>query len=198
MQSESEPILGRIVLVGDTQVGKTSIIQKYLRGQCSQEQKSTIGAVFHTQEVVFNNRKVSFQIWDTAGQERYKALGPIYYRKSNAAIAVFDLTRKETLQSLESWIDTFRSNSDDNFVVIAANKSDLESSVCFSVEETSEFASRLGCECIWVSAMTGVGIEELFQAITEHVYSKVVVPSDEHVVDVTKAQVNAEGEQPCC
>lgn len=196
---EGESILGRIVLVGDTQVGKTSIIQKYLRGQCSQEQKSTIGAVFHTQEVVYNNRRVSLQIWDTAGQERYKALGPIYYRKSNAAIAVFDLTRKETMKNLESWIDTFRSNSDDNFVVIAANKSDLDKNIVFSLEETQEFASRLGCECIWVSAMSGVGIDELFQAITEHVYSRVIVPSDEvKTVDVTQAQVNQQANGGCC
>lgn len=166
-------ISGRIVLIGETQVGKTSLIQKYLRGQVSPEQKSTIGAVFHTHEVTVDNKTVQMQIWDTAGQERYRALGPIYYRKSNAAIAVFDVTRKETMEALEGWIKNFRENADDTYVIIAANKSDMEDDqIQVTLDETLEFAQKFDAECIWTSAMSGIGINDLFDAIIKQLVLK--------------------------
>ena len=163
---------GRIVLIGETQVGKTSIISKYLRGQSSMEQKSTIGAVFHTHVIDTNGVKLSLQIWDTAGQERYKALGPIYYRKSHVGIAVFDLTRKETMKLLESWIKTFRENADDTYVIVAANKCDLDSKCEFTLDETMEWAQSMEAECIWTSAQSGIGINDLFSQISKHLINK--------------------------
>ena len=188
---------GRVVLIGETQVGKTSLIQRFLRGQCGTEQKSTIGAVFHTHEMELDGHRVTMQLWDTAGQERYRALGPIYYRKSNAAIAVFDLTRRDTLQALDEWIRSFRENADDMFVVIAGNKCDLDAKVEFTVEETTEWADKVGAECIWTSAQTGIGVEDLFNAVFKHlVESNTTVDEGTKTVQLSMTQPTEE--KKCC
>ena len=137
------------------------------------------------------------QIWDTAGQERYRALGPIYYRKSNAAIAVFDLTRRDTLQALDEWIRSFRENADDMFVVIAGNKCDLDAKVEFTVEETTEWADKVGAECIWTSAQTGIGVEDLFNAVFKHlVESNTTVDEGTKTVQLSMTQPTEE--KKCC
>lgn len=162
-------VAGRVVLIGETQVGKTSIIHRFIQSGCEEEQSPTIGAVFRTYDTACEGRPVSLQIWDTAGQERYRALGPIYYRKSNAAIAVFDLTRRETLEPLREWIIAFRENADDVFVVVVGNKSDLEGEIAFTVEETAEWAAGFDADCIWSSAQTGIGVTEIFHTVCKHI-----------------------------
>jgi small GTP-binding protein len=161
-------IVGRVVLLGESQVGKTSIVQRCVLGETSPDQKSTVGAVFHAYDVILSTQKVSLQIWDTAGQERYRALGPIYYRKSRAAIAVFDLTRPDTLYALADWIKAYRDNADDGFIVMAGNKSDLEKDILLDQETTTEYARGFDAECIWSSSVTGVGVPELFHAVAQH------------------------------
>jgi small GTP-binding protein len=161
-------IVGRVVLIGESQVGKTSIVERGVLGETSLEQKSTVGAVFHAHDVILGTQKISLQIWDTAGQERYRALGPVYYRKSRAAIAVFDLTRPDTLYALADWIKTYRENADDGFIVMAGNKSDLEKDILLDQEATAEFARGFDAECIWSSSVTGVGIPDLFHSVAQH------------------------------
>jgi small GTP-binding protein len=114
------------------------------------------------------DREVSMQIWDTAGQERYRAIGPIYYRKSNAAIAVFDLTEPDTMKALESWVSAFRESSNYSFVVVAANKSDLDVDIRLTIEETERWAKKIQVECIWTSALTGEGVDDVFGTVGRH------------------------------
>jgi small GTP-binding protein len=186
---------GRVVLIGESNVGKTSLIQYYLRGEASPEQKETVGAVFHSHETDVEKTRISMQIWDTAGQERYRSLGPIYYRKARAAIGVFDLTRRDTMTALEGWIRTFREKSDDQFVVVAANKADLEDKIDLTMEETSDWARTLDTECIWTSSVTGDGVAELFGAVSRHLYdtcakgiaAERVTPKEAETVPVQRA-----------
>ena len=138
------------------------------------------------------------QIWDTAGQERYKALGPIYYRKSNAAIAVFDLTQKNTMNSLNDWIRAFRENADDTFVVVAANKCDLENDIKFTLEETTEWANEVGAECIWTSAISGIGIDGLFDSILRYLIKKSDPSSKkDNSINISQSN-NNENKGGCC
>jgi small GTP-binding protein len=160
---------GRVALIGDSQVGKTSLVQRFLRGQPPPTQKPTIGAVFHTHELTVNGELVSLEIWDTAGQEKYRALGPIYYRNSRAAIAVFDLTRRETMTGLSTWIAAFREHGDDPFVVVAANKSDLDDEIKVDMEEVVAWAKGVDAECVSTSAETGSGVENLFEIVAKHI-----------------------------
>jgi small GTP-binding protein len=162
-------LYGRIVLIGESQVGKTSLIQHHLHGSAA-SQSSTVGAVFHTYKRAIAGIDMTLQIWDTAGQERYRALGPIYYRKSIGAIAVFDLTRPNTMEKLSTWIAAFREHADDPFVVIVANKCDQEAEM--TVEQTVEFAKQYNASCIWASAVTGEHVSDVFDEICEHLTHK--------------------------
>ena len=84
----------KLVLLGDSAVGKSSLVLRFVRGQFFEYQESTIGAAFLTQTVALNDTTVKFEIWDTAGQERYHSLAPMYYRGAAAAIVVFDITNR--------------------------------------------------------------------------------------------------------
>jgi small GTP-binding protein len=152
-------------MIGETQVGKTSLLQRFLLGPNCSNPSETVAAVFHPHERIIDDRKIVLQLWDTAGQERFRSLGPIYYRGAHAAIAVFDLTRPATLNALENWIHIFRENADGQYVIVVGNKSDLESEIQFDMQATSDWAARRGAECIWTSSVTGLGIDEVFNAV---------------------------------
>ncbi|OHS97929.1 Ras-related protein Rab2BV [Tritrichomonas foetus] len=191
-------VTGRVVLVGDTQVGKTSILTQFLHKQIPYEQKSTVGAVFHTHETNVNGKTVSMQIWDTAGQEKYQALGPIYYRNSVAAIAVFDMTDKHTMKNLTKWVDNFRKFSENPYVIIAANKSDLEEFIAVDEEEISTFAKSLGAQYIITSAKTGCGIEEVFDVVSNHIAQIQVERAEVTNIDINNNNNDTKKSRSCC
>lgn len=192
---------GRVVLIGATSVGKTSIIQRYLKGTVSMETKPTVGAVLHTHEVTVekNGQRLVMQIWDTAGQERYKALGPIYYRKSHAAIAVYDVTNRESLYALEEWISNFRAAADDTFVVVAGNKCDLVDKVQVTLEEASDWLeSKFDAQVFLTSAHTGVGVDDLFDVVVTQLVEKSSARSGgEQKLDISGTTPNDGGGDKC-
>ena len=191
-------VTGRVILIGDTQVGKTSLVQNLLGGELNHGEKSTIGAVFHKHNCEYGGQKVTIEIWDTAGQERYRALGPIYYRTGHGAIAVFDLTRRETMNSVREWIQTFRENAEnDAFVIIAANKCDLEPGISMTVEETTEFAASLGTQCIWTSAQSGMGVQDLFSAVCKELVER-NVQCDDGAARIELAETARSEKKRCC
>merc|ERR1712010_423867 len=123
----SKVVQFKLVLLGDSAVGKSSLVLRFVRGQFFEYQESTIGAAFLTQNVSLNDYTVKFEIWDTAGQEKYHSLAPMYYRGAAAAIVVYDITRKATFQTLKNWVKELRQLGPENIVIaIAGNKCDLE------------------------------------------------------------------------
>ena len=159
--------LPRIILIGDTQVGKTSLIRRFLGDEIDHYEKATIGTSVYNYKVESGGHTLTVQIWDTAGQERFRSLGPIYYRGARAALAVFDVTRRDTMLSLKDWIRTFEEHTDDAVVVIVGNKCDLEASIEVSVEEGNHFASEMGADCIRTSAHTGMGVSDVFTTVVK-------------------------------
>eukprot|EP00965_Chrysotila_dentata_P235716 6200922-Pleurochrysis_carterae.AAC.1 len=127
----------KLVLLGDSAVGKSSLVLRFVRGQFFEYQESTIGAAFLTQTVALNDTTVKFEIWDTAGQERYHSLAPMYYRGAAAAIVVFDITNRgalvrfrvqDTFQRAKQWVKELQRQGNPNIVIaLAGNKSDLSS-----------------------------------------------------------------------
>ena len=93
-----------LVLLGESAVGKTSLVLRFGKGQFHEFQESTIGAAFFTQTVCLEDTAVKFEIWDTAGQERYHSLTPMYYRGAEAAIVVYDITNADTFERAKSWV----------------------------------------------------------------------------------------------
>jgi small GTP-binding protein len=166
MASVNDKLTFRVVLVGDSEAGKTSIVHRLVRNEFEPGQKPTVGAVFQTVARDIGGKSAMMQIWDTAGQEKYRSIGPIYYRNASAAIAVFDIMIEDFQSSLDSWIISVRRNASDPLIFIAGNKSDLlphdESEAKTRIRE---FASKHQAPFFLVSAKTGRNIEALFDAV---------------------------------
>lgn len=166
------PLTLRIVLLGDSEVGKTSLIQRFMRNQFENDQRNTVGAVLYTYEIKKEKKKIIFQIWDTAGQERYRSLGPIYYRNAIAAIAVFDMCKSSSLESLKTWIDDFAHYADNTMIFVVGNKTDKSESIELTEEEVRERCSKtFNAKCFFTSALTGMNVPELFKIVFDDVYT---------------------------
>ncbi|CAM9893536.1 unnamed protein product [Phaeothamnion confervicola] len=117
----------KLVLLGDTAVGKSCLVVRFVRDEFFEYQEPTIGAAFLTQTVQLDDATVKFEIWDTAGQERYRSLAPMYYRGAAAAIVVYDVTNKDSFNGAKSWVKELQRRGDPNVIIaLAGNKADLE------------------------------------------------------------------------
>ncbi|GME87976.1 hypothetical protein B5S28_g769 [[Candida] boidinii] len=159
----------KLVLLGESAVGKSSIVHRFVKDSFDDLRESTIGAAFLTQTIALdNNVTVKFEIWDTAGQERYKSLAPMYYRNANCALVVYDITQPTSLDRAKSWIKELqRQASPDIVIALAGNKLDLESERSISTEEAQIYANEEKLLFFEVSAKTGENVKDTFKAIAE-------------------------------
>lgn len=156
----------KLVLLGDTSVGKSSIVIRFVKGQFSEYQESTIGAAFLTQTVPVQDCTVKFEIWDTAGQERYHSLAPMYYRGAAAAIVVYDITSMESFHRAKSWVKELQmQGSHDVVIALSGNKIDRQDDREVDAAEAKTYADDNGLFFIETSAKTNVNVRELFLAI---------------------------------
>ena len=109
---ENYDVLFKIVLIGDSFVGKTNIMSKYLKNEFHEDSKATVGVEFGAKKFDIEGKSVKAQIWDTAGQERYKSITTTYYKGAKGALIVYDITRKETFDSVDRWISELVNSGD--------------------------------------------------------------------------------------
>lgn len=158
----------KLVLLGETAVGKSSLVLKFAKGTFDENRESTIGAAFLAQSVYVpeHNATVRFEIWDTAGQERYKSLAPMYYRNANAAVVVFDLTSPESLGRARMWIRELRLQADDSIVIaLVGNKVDDVANRKVDRETAQSYAEDEDLLYFETSAKTGEGVVTCFEKI---------------------------------
>uniref|UniRef100_A0A0B7AHV1 Uncharacterized protein n=1 Tax=Arion vulgaris TaxID=1028688 RepID=A0A0B7AHV1_9EUPU len=156
----------KVCLLGESGVGKSSIVMRFVADKFKKSLESTIGASFMTKTVYVDNSTYKFQIWDTAGQEKYRALAPMYYRGSAAAIIVYDVTRETSFQAVKSWVQELQRHGPSRIVIaIAGNKCDLEDLREVREKDAQEYAREIGAVFCETSAMTAVNVAELFEAI---------------------------------
>jgi len=160
----------KVVILGATGVGKTSMVNQFVSGKFTSHTTTTIGAAFTKKEIVIGDWNVILQIWDTAGQERFRSMAPMYYRGASAAIVVFDISVQDTLDKVESWVEELRANaSEDIAIVLAANKCDLRgpdgASSASIIQRAQQYAKSISATCFETSAKTGKGIPELFEQV---------------------------------
>jgi Ras-related protein Rab-6A len=154
----------KAVLVGDSAVGKTSILNQYLASSCSPDHQPTIGIDFFAKSFVDGDKTVRLQLWDTAGQEKFHALIPSYLRNSSIAILVYDVTRRPSFESLQKWHQTITNVASPSLIVVA-NKLDLETDRQVAAEEGQRFATQIGADFIETSARVPINITELFEKV---------------------------------
>lgn len=157
----------KLVLLGESSVGKSSLVLRFVKGQFHEYQESTIGAAFLTQTIHLNDVAVKFEIWDTAGQERYHSLAPMYYRGAQAAIVVYDITNQDTFERAKNWVKELQRQATGIVIALAGNKIDLNSMRSVQTDESQTYAYENGLLFMETSAKTSANVTEIFKAIAE-------------------------------
>ena len=169
-EEENEYIPCKVVLLGETGVGKTSILTRYVCGTFSQLVMTSTGSSFVTKNLdVDEKNKVKFQIWDTAGQEKYRSLAKIFYQSASVAILVYDITTRNSFDGIKDyWSKEILANSPEDIIIaLVANKSDDYYEQQVSTQEGKDLAKEINAIFQCTSAKLGSGIDELFKLIAE-------------------------------
>ena len=173
MEDENYEMMFKVVLVGDSFVGKTNIMSKYLKNEFREDSKATVGVEFGSKQFTIEGHSVKAQIWDTAGQERYKAITSAYYKGAKGAFIVYDITRKNSFESVERWVSDIISVADKKItIILIGNKSDLEDQRQVTKEEAEEKANKLEIAFMETSALSGDNLEKAFEKMIDEIYKK--------------------------
>ena len=161
----------KIVLIGDTSVGKTNILSKYLSNEFDPDSKATVGVEFGTRDFKIENNTVKVQIWDTAGQERYRSITNAYYKGAKGSLLVYDITNPKTFENVDKWLSDLKTNAEEKIsVVLVGNKTDLEGERKITLEQGKEKAELFKLAFIETSALNGNNIEKAFNELISDVY----------------------------
>ena len=164
--------LFKVVMIGDSGVGKSNLLSRFTRNEFSLESKSTIGVEFATRTLEVEGKTVKAQIWDTAGQERYRAITSAYYRGAVGALLVYDMTKHETYEDAAKWLKELRDNADANIVItLVGNKSDLEHLRVVQTSDATKYAETEGLSYIETSALESTNVEAAFKNILTDIYN---------------------------
>eukprot|EP01103_Thecamoeba_quadrilineata_P011492 TRINITY_DN2759_c0_g1_i1.p1 TRINITY_DN2759_c0_g1~~TRINITY_DN2759_c0_g1_i1.p1 ORF type:complete len:207 (+),score=29.87 TRINITY_DN2759_c0_g1_i1:66-686(+) len=162
-RSAKRPQQFKLVLLGESGVGKSNLILRYVQNQFDDLLENTIGASYISRTLFVDDTVIKLDIWDTAGQERYRALTPMYYRNAHAALIVYDVTHEETFERAKEWVIEIREHVPQAVIVLAGNKIDLPSVV--ETQRVTEYAEREEIMFMTTSAKTGQNVNALFDAL---------------------------------
>lgn len=163
----------KVVLLGEGCVGKTSLMLRYVQDKFNDKHLTTLQASFLNKRLNIDNQRVSIAIWDTAGQERFHALGPIYYRDSNGAILVYDITDEDSFFKVKNWVKELKKMlGEDIALCIAGNKIDLEKDRHVDASEADTYAKTVGAKHFHTSAKLNKGIEEMFFELSKQMLER--------------------------
>ena len=164
---ESDEIILKIIILGDSSVGKTSLILKYVDSFYGNIYVATIGVEYKMKKISLNGININLQIWDTAGQERYRGLTRNFLKGADGIIYVFDITNKETFDNLKIWIDMAEQTTADYKQIIIGNKIDLEEERQVPEEVFHQFCQSRNIEGMEVSCKENVNIKKCFERLAQ-------------------------------
>ncbi|VFQ92304.1 unnamed protein product [Cuscuta campestris] len=192
--AEEEEYLFKIVIIGDSAVGKSNLLSRYAMNEFHPHSKTTVGVEFQTQTLRIDGKEVKAQIWDTAGQERFRAVISAYYRGAFGALVVYDITRRTTFDSVPRWIHELNTHSETTVVarMLVGNKSDLGKIRAVSVEEGRSLAEAQGLFFMETSALDSTNVTRAFQMVVGDIYNNVsrkVLNSDSYKAQLSVNRV---------
>ena len=173
----------KIVLLGDSAVGKSSIANMHVNKQFFSFQEPTIGAAFLTSEIEIENSKIKLEIWDTAGQERYRSLAPMYYRGAMGAIVVYDITSIDSLNGAKTWVHELKRKTLHCNIILVGNKADLTDSRKVKYADAKNFASENELMFLEVSAKQGEKVDLIFEKIAKRLINIQKEKGEDNIID---------------
>ena len=177
----------KLILIGNSGVGKSSIIQRYMKNTFEESYKCTIGVDFLMKTLNLNGKTVKLQLWDTAGQEKYKSMVASYYRGANVALVVFDITSHASFDSLPVWIENYYKNGpEEKNIILIGNKKDMEESRQVTKQEAEIFSETNNMMYFETSAKEGDNIEYIFTYAAEKLLEYYGKPDENNI----KRQMN--------
>jgi Ras-related protein Rab-11A len=163
--------LFKIVLIGDSGVGKSNLLSRFTRDEFNLESKTTIGVEFAQKTIVIDGKTIKAQIWDTAGQERYRAITSAYYRGAVGALLVYDICKPFSFENVDRWLKELKDHADSQTVVmLTGNKADLKHLRAVKTEEATSYSQKHNLAFIETSALEGTGVEKAFEIVLNEIY----------------------------
>ena len=207
---ENYDLLYKIIIIGDTCVGKSNILSRYLRDEFKEDSKSTVGVELGSKFLKVKGVGAKLQIWDTAGQERYKSITSAYYKGSHGCFIVYDITSETTFENVDKWFEQAQKEaSKDVSVILVGNKCDLENDRKIPREKGEEKAKNMNCPFFETSALSKIKIDDIFNEMVNNIYERTGGPKNEEDDDIEMVNendnkaVNLNAEEPpkkkgCC
>lgn len=206
IDEEQYDYLFKIVLIGESGVGKSNMLSRFTKNEFNLESKATIGVEFATKCITSNNKVIKAQIWDTAGQERFRAITSSYYKGAMGALLVFDISKKQTFENLDRWLNEVRAfTKPEVCIILVGNKSDLAYMREVPTDEALKYAVQQKIPYFETSALAATNVEKVFEELLVGI-ARVNDPyfdqvSETQKVDTTKTvKLNAEKKKKlnCC
>ena len=166
-KKDSDMII-KLLLIGNTYVGKTMIVQKFIDNSFSKSTVSTIGVDLQSKIIDINGKKVKYLIWDTAGEDRMKTMTYSYYRGCHVILVVYDVTERKSFQNVTTWVECIDKFAKSNVLrILVGNKTDLEDKRVITTEEGKKLAEENGLKYYEISALKITGLHEMFEDIAK-------------------------------
>ena len=164
----------KLILLGESNVGKTSLVRHYVKDEFIEAKQSTIDPTFLTKYILVDNNTITLDIWDTAVQERYRSLAPMYYRNAAGAIIVYDITNYDSFTKAKTWLTELKRQSSPNIqIILVGNKSDLESNRTVVNNEAKSYAEENDAIFFETSARTKTNVQHAFDKIVKLMMEKI-------------------------
>ena len=188
----------KILTIGESQVGKTCILRRFVENKFLKSHLATIGIDFRTKILNVNGKNIKLKIWDTAGQERYHNITSQIFKGADGIVLVYDVTEEASFIKIKDWIEQIKSNIDENeiSIVLLGNKCDIEERV-ITTERGQEMADSLKVKYYETSALNGTGINEAFEGLTKEIMKKKKVISNERRISLTSQELKKPKKKFC-
>ncbi|PSR86315.1 Ras-related protein like [Actinidia chinensis var. chinensis] len=193
-EDDEQEYLFKIVVIGDSAVGKSNLLSRFARDEFDLHSKATVGVEFQTQVMEVDGKEVKAQVWDTAGQERFRAVTSAYYRGAVGALIVYDISRRTTFDSVKRWLEELNTHCDTTVArMLVGNKCDLENIRDVSIDDGKSVAEEEGLFFIETSALDSTNVIASFEIVIREIYNNIsrkVLNSDSYKAELSVNRVS--------